>query len=120
MRIYKRVSCPHCPKYKDIKIENDKLKKDVCVSCGKGYDITQRNSDYYIDYSYEGRRIRENVGKSKGMAEIILAKIKSEIAENRHLNVKRENEVKFNDFADEYIELYAKTNNVGKEAYCQT
>jgi integrase len=82
------------------------------VSCGEAYNITQRNADYYIDFGREGGRHRENVGKNKSTAEIILAKIKSEKAENRHLDIKKEHKIKFDVFADEYIELYAKNNNV--------
>jgi hypothetical protein len=69
------------------------------VSCGEAYNITQRNADYYIDFGREGGRVRENVGKNKSTAEIILAKIKSEKAENRHLDIKKEHKIKFEAFA---------------------
>ena len=111
MRVFKRIKCAYCKQAKDLTIEQDKLKEYVCASCGKAFKI-RRNYDYYIDYRYEDGRFRENVGKSKSIAETIIAKITSEIAENRFLNHKREQKIRFDVFADEYIELYAKTNNI--------
>lgn len=108
MRVYKRVQCTHCKKTKDLSIDEDKVKQDACVSCGQTFNITIRNADYYVDYGYQGRRIRENVGKSKSVAETILAKIKTEIAENRYLDVKKEKKIKFEDFADEYFNVHSK------------
>ena len=108
MRIYKRISCTYCKKTKDLNIDKDRIKKEVCVSCGEMFNITQRNSDYYLDYSFQGGRVRENVGKSKATAEIILAKVRSEIAEGKFLDVVRNEKIKFEVFAQEYVDIHSK------------
>jgi len=112
MPVFKRVSCTHCSRHKDLRNEEDRLKKDVCLSCGNPYNITDRNSSYYVDYSYGGRRFREKIGPNKALAETVLSKIQVEIAEGKFLDVKKQQKISFSAFADEYIELYAKTNNV--------
>jgi len=112
MPIFKRVQCPYCSSSKDLRNEDDKIKKDVCVSCGNGYSITDKNSNYYVDYRYGGERFRESVGKSRALAETVLSKIQVEIVEGKHLDVKKQQKINFSSFADEYLELYAKTNNV--------
>ena len=45
--------------------------------------VYKKNSDYYVEYRYGGRRFREKVGKNKKIARIVLAKIRAEIAECR-------------------------------------
>ncbi|MBF0571991.1 MAG: tyrosine-type recombinase/integrase [Candidatus Omnitrophica bacterium] len=112
MPIFKRVQCPHCSSSKDLRNGDDKIKKDVCASCGNGYSISDKNSSYYVDYRYGGERFRESVGKSRALAETILSKIQVEIAEGKHLDVKKKKKISFSLFADEYLELYAKTNNI--------
>lgn len=108
MRIFKRVKCTHCKKYTDYNLKKDKIKKEVCVFCGEMFNITSRNYDYYIDYAFEGGRFRENVGNSKATAEIILAKIKSNIAEGKHLDVVKKEKIKFEVFAQEYLDVHSK------------
>ena len=54
-----------------------------------------RGKVYYIDYYGNGRRIREKVGLSKALALNVLAKRKVQIAENKFLDVHREEKIKF-------------------------
>jgi len=70
--------------------------------------INSRFGSYYIDYRYQGRRIRERVGPNKRMAEQALAVRKSEIAQGRYQMKKREN-LRFDAFAKIYMD-YAKTD----------
>ena len=72
--------------------------------------IYKKKNDYYIDYYAEGRRIREKIGPSKTLAENVLRKRKVEVAEGKHLDIRRQQKIKFEDFADEYVELYLKPN----------
>ena len=68
-----------------------------------------KNGNWWIDYYYApGRRKREKIGSSKALAEAVLQKRKVEIAENKHLDIRKEVKIKFEDFADEYLELHSK------------
>ena len=69
-----------------------------------------RKGIWYVDYYYNGLRKREAVGAEKKIAELALKKRKIEMAENRFLNIKREAKVTFREFAEKYIEVYAKPN----------
>ncbi|MGD0336041.1 MAG: site-specific integrase [Candidatus Omnitrophota bacterium] len=63
---------------------------------------------YYIVYSYNGRRKTEHIGKDKKLAEAVLHKRLTEIAENKYLDVRKEQKIKFEEFADEYLQLHSK------------
>jgi len=70
-----------------------------------------KNGNWFIDYRANGRRIREKIGPNKSLAEIVLKKRKVEIAENKFLDIKKEQKIRFEDFADEYLEVHCKSNN---------
>ncbi len=70
--------------------------------------IYQKAQKWFIDYRYQGRRIRECVGPSKRMAEQALAARKGEIVQERYQMGKR-GEVRFKAFANIYLD-YAKTD----------
>jgi integrase len=72
--------------------------------------IRRRRKNYYIDYYANGKRIRETIGTSKVLAENTLHKRKLAIAENRFLDVRREQKIKFQDFSKEFIEIHLKPN----------
>jgi len=112
MSVYKRAHCPTCQKYVELRDGDDKLKKITCPSCGSIYNVTVDNAIYYIDYSVNRKRYREKVGPSKSYAESVLAKRQTEIKENKFFDIRRELKINFCSFAEEYIELYAKTNNI--------
>lgn len=72
--------------------------------------IKKRGEDYWIDYYAFGKRKRQKIGPSKVLAENILRKRKLEIVENRYLDVKKNEKVKFEDFGKTYLELHSKPN----------
>ena len=72
--------------------------------------VYQRGSNWYIDFTFHGQRIREMIGPSRKGAEKVIAKRKGEIAENKFLDIRKEPDpIKFYDFAKEYLQ-WAKTN----------
>lgn len=72
--------------------------------------IYQRGSNWYIDFTFHGQRIREMIGPSRKGAQKVIDKKKAEIAENKFLDVRKDPDpVKFYDFAKEYLQ-WAKTN----------
>lgn len=70
--------------------------------------VTYKDGIYGLDYRFNGRRIREQVGTSKMLAESAMSKIRTQIAENKYLDVRKKKKVKFCDFADEYLILHAQ------------
>ena len=72
--------------------------------------VFQKNNNYWIDYYVNGRRMREKIGTSKKLAETVLRKRKVEIAENRHLDIKKNAKIKFEDFAITFLNLHSKLN----------
>jgi len=75
---------------------------------GKPFQRKDRNDkDWYISY-YEpgGKRIKRRVGPSKKLAEAALSKIEVAIAEGRYLEVKNQDKILFEYFADEYLRIH--------------
>lgn len=70
----------------------------------------KKDNWYWIDYYYEGRRKRERISPSKKVAENVLAKRKTEIAENRFLDKNKIERIKFRDFASIYLNNHSKAN----------
>jgi integrase len=66
--------------------------------------------NYYIDYYANGRRWREKVGKSRKLAETVLAKRKVQVAEGKFLDIKRNPKIKFPDVCQIFLENYSKVN----------
>ena len=78
--------------------------------------IYKRGEIWYIDYCYRDKygikkRVREAIGTSKKLAEQVRAKRIAQAAENRHLDVQKEEKIKFKDFAQEYFEKHSKVEN---------
>lgn len=72
--------------------------------------IYQRGDNWYIDFTFKGQRIRESIGPSRKDAEKVIGKRKTEIVENKFLDVRKEPDpIKFYDFAKEYLP-WAKAN----------
>jgi hypothetical protein len=68
--------------------------------------LYQRGDNWYMDFTFKGKRIREMIGPSRKGAEAVIAKRKAEIAENKFLDVKKEPDpVKFHEFAKEYLPI---------------
>jgi hypothetical protein len=78
--------------------------------------VYKQGGSWFINYRVEGRRKREKIGASKKLAETVLAKRKAEIAEGKFLDRKRVPRIRFEAFAEEYLE-YSKANkrNYGRE-----
>jgi len=75
--------------------------------------IFQKKStgDYYVDLYVNGRRKRWKVGPNKRQAELVEGKLKAEIAEDKYLDVKKDSNVTFAEFADRYIAEHSKVEN---------
>jgi integrase len=72
--------------------------------------IRRRGENWYIDYRAYGRRYRERIGSNKKLAEEVLHKRLVEIAEGKFLDKKNRFNIKFDDLASNYIEIYSKHN----------
>jgi integrase len=72
--------------------------------------IWQESKNWSIDFNFHGQRIREMIGPSRKGAEKVIAKKKTEIIENKFLDIRKElAPIKFYDFAKEYLQ-WAKAN----------
>jgi integrase len=72
--------------------------------------VYQRGDNWYIDFTFKGQRIRESIGPSRKDADKVIAKKKTEIVENKYLDIRKEPDpIKFHEFAKEYLK-WAKTN----------
>jgi len=72
--------------------------------------VYQRGENWYIDFTFHGKRIREMIGPSRKGAEKVIAKRKAEIAENKYLDVRKDPApTLFHDFAKKYLQ-WAETN----------
>ncbi len=73
--------------------------------------LFNKNGNWHIDYRLpDGKRLREKIGKSKKLAETVLSKRKVEIAEGKFLDVRKNEKIKFEDFALEYFNIHSKVN----------
>lgn len=72
--------------------------------------IYKRGDIWYIDYRVSGRRYREAVGESKKLAELALKKRKLAIAEGKFLDIRRQEKIKFETFADDYLQIHSANN----------
>lgn len=74
--------------------------------------VYKRGDNWYIDFTFKGQRIRESIGQSRKDAEKVIAKKKTEIIENRYLDIRKEPEpMKFHDFCKEYLAWSKTTRN---------
>jgi integrase len=71
----------------------------------------KKDGKYWIDYWHLGKRYRKKVGASKRQAVAVFSKIKSQIAENRYLDVRKNKDVKLPELLNYFIEHYSKINN---------
>ena len=67
----------------------------------------QRGQIWYVDYYYDGRRIRKKVGSEKD-AENALAAIKADILRGEY-RFRKDRKIRYENFAKEYLD-YAKVN----------
>ncbi len=71
--------------------------------------IYQRKGVWYIDYSFNGRRLRKAVGRSKKIADLALKKVELEIARGEFLGVVEPKKVLFDKLCEEYL-IFSKAN----------
>jgi integrase len=72
--------------------------------------VYKRGQNWYIDFTFKGQRVRESIGPSRKDAAKVMAKRKTEIVENKYLDIRQDPEpVKFYDFSKEYLE-WVKVN----------
>ncbi|MBI2071322.1 MAG: tyrosine-type recombinase/integrase [Elusimicrobia bacterium] len=70
--------------------------------------IYKKGGNWFIDYYFHGRRIRESAGPSKSFAKEALAKRKTEIAEGKFFPQRQKETISFAEMCGLYWELYAK------------
>ena len=70
--------------------------------------VIEKSGVYWLDYRFNGRRLRKKIGPNKKLAETVMRKIRVQIVEGRYLDINDEKKVKFNDFAEVYAENYGK------------
>ncbi|MEE9441578.1 MAG: site-specific integrase [candidate division Zixibacteria bacterium] len=71
--------------------------------------LYKKSGTWYIDYYVQGRRKREAIGPNKKMAQSVLAKRKTQVAEKSFLDIQKRPELLFDLLCDQYME-YAKAN----------
>ena len=72
--------------------------------------VVFKRGNYWLDYRHNGHRRRRKVGPYKALADNAWAKIRTEIAENKFLDIKKEKRIKFEVFAANYFEVHCKVN----------
>jgi len=73
-----------------------------------------KNGNWHIDYrTPTGKRRREKIGTSKELAKNVLRKRKLEMAEGKFLDVVKKEQIRFEDFADEYFNIHSKPHKKG-------
>src|SRR6266852_4140099 len=68
--------------------------------------LYKRNDTWSIQYFANGKRVRESIGLSKRQAELVLAKRKADIREDRYFPP-TEKPLAFSVLADRYLKEYA-------------
>jgi len=111
MGVFKRIYCPKCRRVHDIRKKNERLKQISCKKCDNIFKTNNANAKYYIEFYYMSRKMCRKVGPSKTQAKTAYQKIETDLAENKFLDIKREQKIKFEEFADEYLENHSKVNN---------
>ena len=71
--------------------------------------VFYKNHNWHIDYRLpNGKRRREKIGSSKKLAETVYQKRKVEIAEGKFLDVVKNEKIRFEDFAQDYLNIHSK------------
>jgi len=71
--------------------------------------VKLENGKWIIDYRLpNGKRCQETIGPNRKLAETVYYKRKVEIAEGKYLDVVKKEKIRFDEFAEEYLNLHAK------------
>jgi len=73
--------------------------------------IFKKGDTWYVDYFYNGHRIRRRIGPNKKEAEAVLAKIRSQIIERTYFDIKKNEKVRFDGMAQRYMDSHSRVNN---------
>ena len=72
---------------------------------GNGHgSVYLRGNLWTIDFTINGRRVREGIGTNRRQAEMVLAKRMSEAIEGRYFSKRNLGLMPFKEFADKYLE----------------
>jgi integrase len=74
------------------------------------YQRKDRKGIWCISYYVDGRQKRESIGPSKKLAETVLSKRKTEIAEGKFLDKSKIKRIKLMDFVTLFLDTYSKPN----------
>ena len=81
---------------------------------GNGHgSVYLRANLWTIDFTINGRRVREGIGTNRRQAEMVLAKRMSEAIEGRYFNKRNLGLMPFKEFADKYLEEVIPPHEVG-------
>jgi len=70
----------------------------------------RKDGRYFIDFTYRGQRIRRIVGTSKTEAREAMEEIRAKIRRGKYGLERKTKYIRFKDFAQEYLDNYAKVN----------
>lgn len=73
----------------------------------------RKNGVWYIDYSFNGKRVRKRVGRSNKMAEQALKAVEVALMKDEFLGVKQHKEILFDKLCSEYL-TFSKANKTEK------
>ena len=78
---------------------------------GRVYRDWRLGKNWYIDICFDNRRIRESTKSSnKKFAEQLLAKRLTELRENKYFDIRKRQDISFEDFAGKYLNEYSIPN----------
>ena len=73
--------------------------------------IFKRGTNYGVDFFDKGRRKRMIIGPNKKKAEEVLAKIRSDIVEEKYFDIKKNKKMEFGEMAKRYMDSHSSINN---------
>ena len=74
-----------------------------------------KNGVWYLDYSFNGKRVRESIGRSKKLALEALKAKETDIIRGKHLGIKQHKPISFDNLCKEYLS-FSKANK-SKNSY---
>lgn len=74
----------------------------------------RKNGVWYIDYSFNGKRVRKRVGRSKKMAEQALKAVEVALMKDEFFGIKQHKEILFDKLCSEYLTTFSSANKTEK------
>ncbi len=98
------VECPRCRRRNSGSVVK-------CRGCGLNLREA-KHKNYWIEFYFKGRRVRERIGPNRQLAETVLAKRRVEIKEGKFLDKKKAPpKIKFKDFVERKYIPWVKRHN---------